>query len=174
MKCYLHTSTDAVGLCPECSTGICSQCTRRFKRPACIPCAIKKNKQVIATHLGKLILSAAIFIACVFYLHPDWSHTAAGARAIKNGIIWWWAYMWMSIPLGIILCGEVWTKIFGPQKEKAEVVYFGNDGATAIYGLFGIAFGIARIMIVLMVGLFTAPLILLYSVYRLIRLTETN
>ena len=94
MKCYNHHSADAVGVCKNCSRGICPDCiTDTGYGVACSnSCAekmraVRKKSTIINVGAGVIILVVGAMYGYRGYLRGDWMIIIFSAFLVLMGIL---------------------------------------------------------------------------------------
>lgn len=142
MKCYSHTNTEAISLCPGCNQAMCAACADRFATPICEPCLLENNKQVETQAYMGLGITAAIAIGWVIFL--------MGSIPASSG-----AFLMLSLQ-GLMFSFTYWGWLFLSERLPRL--------GWAILPVWFIYFAI-KLMLAAFIGIFVGP----RQIYQLIK-----
>ena len=144
MNCYYHPTEPAVARCTRCGKGVCSQCIRYSgEAVVCPACDRTGQTEGLFYYLKYVILYVALF--CIGYELDFMSSETVRHSPYESGYI-----------LLALVCGwQALNRIMPLRMESGTLVAWG------IYALL-------KVLAAVVVGIFTAPLIVLYNIYKLI------
>lgn len=144
MNCYYHPVQPAVARCTRCGKGVCSRCIRYSGQAVVCPvCDRTGQTEDLFYYLKYVILYVALF--CIGYELDFMSSETVRHSPYESGYI-----------LLALVCGwQVLNRIMPLRMESGTLVAWG------IYALL-------KVLAAVVVGIFTAPLIVLYNIYKLI------
>ena len=144
MNCFNHTQEPAVAQCSDCGKGLCPVCAEMYKPILCTPCFQKRRRREIRQSLFSLTFLVVLFIIG-FRLNFL-------AREGFENLRWQSGYVLLALPSGALLVERIF-----PYKMTA---------GTSWQWCFFYAF---KLILYLIVGVFTAPFVFLWAVYRAIK-----
>ena len=144
MNCYYHPTEPAVARCTRCGKGVCFQCIRDSgEAVVCPACDRTGQTEGLFYYLKYVILYVALF--CIGYELDFMSSETVRHSPYESGYI-----------LLALVCGwQALNRIMPLRMESGTLVAWG------IYALL-------KVLAAVVVGIFTAPLIVLYNIYKLI------
>ena len=144
MNCYYPPTEPAVARCTRCGKGVCSQCIRYSgEAVVCPACDRTGQTEGLFYYLKYVILYVALF--CIGYELDFMSSETVRHSPYESGYI-----------LLALVCGwQALNRIMPLRMESGTLVAWG------IYALL-------KVLAAVVVGIFTAPLIVLYNIYKLI------
>lgn len=142
MNCYYHPDRPAVAQCPDCGKGLCRECASTYEKPICPDCHDKRGKLATKNYVRPLIVCAALFaVGCL----------AAGALGMGEQPLLL-GYIFMCIYGGWSIVDMFFSHIFISLNIHSIIFYYG-----------------LKILLAMVVGIFTTPVFLGYCLYRIIR-----
>ena len=139
MKCFYHTTEQAVAQCIDCGKGLCASCASKYELPICDSCNKKRKSIEIVQYIKPLIICAILYIIGT---NLDFM----GPTSAFNG------YMVMSIYAGWKVIDQFIPNLFVWFNLKAILWYY-----------------LIRVAISMFIGAFTTPIYLIYCVVRVIK-----
>lgn len=148
MNCSYHPERPAVAQCTECGKGLCTECAAKGGNSVCADCRNRQRGGSIALSLFYLALYAV-----VFYLGYQWDFLFKDMddHAFMSG------YFLIAVIAGWQLCNSL----------------FRIQGVMMTLETLGV-WSLVKLAIYWLVGLFTAPVVILWNVisiiYQLVRI----
>lgn len=142
MNCFYHPDRPAVAQCPDCGKGLCRECASKFEKPICTACNDKRGKSAMMNYAKPLVACAIFFlVGCLVGKSAGFGD----APAIMG-------YIFTCIYGGWSIVNMFFANIFISLDLHSIVIYYG-----------------LKIMLAMIVGVFTTPIFLGYCLYKVIR-----
>ena len=166
MNCFNHTQEPAVAQCSDCGKGLCSECAERYQPILCTPCFQKRKRSEIWRSIFNLL-----FLIALFVIGFKWNFLATKVkRGFVVGVItggFKWNFLatkgvedmrWMS---GYVLMA-IWSGYLFVEKYIPYKMMAGTNGQWIVYY-------IVKLLLFVVIGVFTAPFTCLWAVFRVIK-----
>ena len=141
MNCYYHPNRRAVAQCPDCGKGLCRECASRYEKPICMNCNEKRGREGLKTYAMPLVVCALLFgLGCLL-----------GGRMGEMPLIV--GYIFTCVYGGWNVVGLLFSNIFISLNMQSIIFYYG-----------------LRILLSVIVGVFTTPIYLGYCLFKIIQL----
>ena len=144
MNCFNHTQEPAVAQCSDCGKGLCPVCAKMYEPMLCTPCFQKRRRREIIRSLFVLTLLVVLFII-------GFRSNFLAREGFEN-MRWESGYVLFALPSGFFLVERIF-----PYKMIAGAIWL-----WCLYYVF-------KLILYLIVGVFTAPFVFLWSVYRVFK-----
>lgn len=144
MNCFNHTQEPAVAQCSDCGKGLCPECAERYQPILCTPCFQKRKRSEIWRSIFSLLSLIALFV-----IGFRWNFLATKGFEDMRGMS---GYVLMAI-----WSGYLFAEKFIPYKMIA-----GTNWQWVFYYIF-------KLLLFVIIGVFTAPFTCLWAVFRVIK-----
>ena len=142
MNCFYHPTRPAVAQCPDCGKGLCYSCASKYKSPICTDCNNARGKGELKAYLKPIIVCSLLFlIGCIM-----------GGNSSENTMFI--GYIFTCIYGGWSIVNKFFANIFISLDLHSIIFYFG-----------------LKIILSIIIGIFTTPVFLGYCIYKLIQLS---
>ena len=142
MNCFYHPTRPAVAQCPDCGKGLCHSCASKYRIPICTECNNARGKSELKTYLMPIIVCSFLFVV----------GCAIGGNSSGNPLFI--GYIFTCIYGGWSIVNMFFTNIFISLDLRSIIFYFG-----------------LKIILSIIIGVFTTPVFLGSCIYKLIRLS---
>lgn len=139
MNCYYHPHRRAVAQCPDCGKGLCKDCASQYQQPICSECNNKRSREGLKAYITPLIVCLLLF--ALGYI--------VGSSFGESPFIM--GYIFTCIYGGWSIVGMIFSNIFVSMNIQSIIFYYG-----------------LRILLSVIVGVFTTPIHLIYCIYKII------
>ena len=141
MNCFYHPTRPAVAQCPDCGKGLCHSCASKYRIPICTDCNNARSKSELMAYLKPLIVCSFLFVV----------GCAIGGGSSENPLLV--GYILTCIYGGWSIASMLFANIFISLDLHSVIFYYG-----------------LKIIISVIIGVFTTPVFLGYCICKLIRL----
>jgi hypothetical protein len=155
MKCFFHNGRDATATCPMCGRALCVSCTARFSRILCEPCLLRSNEDLARGHRKRLLVTVVLGVAGVVLFSGPMRRMPAGVAPQTVAILlaslvlpmayWGWLALTRHLPRVLLIMPIP----------------------------FWLVFGVVRVLLSVVVGLFAAPWGIRSSIQELAKIRTT-
>lgn len=144
MNCFNHSQEPAVAQCSDCGKGLCPECAARYQPILCTSCFQKRMRSEIWRSIFSLLFLFALFVI-------GFKLNFLATKGFED-MRWMSGYVLMAI-----WSGYLFAEKFIPYKMVA-----GTNWQWVFYYIF-------KLLLFVVIGVFTAPFTCLWAVYRVIR-----
>ena len=144
MNCFNHTQEPAVAQCSDCGKGLCPECAERYQPILCTPCFQKRKRSEAWRSIFSLL-----FLIALFVIGFKWNFLAT--KGVED-------MRWMS---GYVLMA-IWSGYLFVEKYIPCKMMAGTNGQWIVYY-------IVKLLLFVVIGVFTAPFTCLWAVFRVIK-----